>query len=71
MTEHTYKPAQVEVAMGAMSKPLSEQLSPFGLPEEKICQLQKIADSITRLTILGYIPSSQTERSRKKLFKQK
>lgn len=61
---------RIEVVMGAISKPLSEQLAAFNLPQKTTDQLQKVADSITRLSICGYIPQSQAERCRKKLFKE-
>ena len=61
---------QVTIAMGAMSKPLAEQLKDFNLAEKTLVRLQKIADSITQLVNLNYIPQSQADRCRKKMMKE-
>lgn len=60
---------QLIIELGALAKPLTEQLAPYDLDAKVSDRLERINHSITMLHIHGYIPSSQTEKCRKKLVK--
>ena len=58
---------ELVIEMGALAKPLKEQLDQYDLPELFVNHAEKISHSITMLYINGYIPESQTDKLRKKL----
>lgn len=58
---------ELVIEIGALAKPLKEQLAKYDLPERFITHSEKINHSITMLYLNGYIPESQTDRLRKKL----
>ena len=60
---------QLIIAIGALAKPLKEQLAPYDLDAKVLDRLEKINHSITMLHIHSYLPASQTEKCRKKLVK--
>lgn len=60
------------VHLGALAKPLLEQLSavPHQLRAETILHWQKDADAITRCAVQGFITSATAERARRKLVQR-
>ncbi|MBO8161303.1 MAG: hypothetical protein H0Z24_06660 [Thermosipho sp. (in: Bacteria)] len=57
----------VEIRLGALSKPIKEQLESQGYYIEKVDYFQKIAKSISHLYIAGYITDSVKEKAYRKL----
>ena len=62
--------SEITIGFGALSLPISEQLSESGIDEKTLNRFDMVAKAITQLHILGYIPPSQTDKSRKKLMKE-
>tara|TARA_R100001244_G_C5168875_1_gene131570 strand:- start:2711 stop:2953 length:243 start_codon:yes stop_codon:yes gene_type:complete len=64
---------ELVLSFGAMSESIKEQLTELGLIkgiEDKVEDLDRVANAITKLYLCGYIPPSQTDKSRKKLMKE-
>ena len=60
---------KISVQLGAMCPKLTEQLKGHA-PAEKLEFLDRIADSITLLSLHGIIPESQVTPARKRLMKK-
>ena len=57
---------QVQIAMGALSAPIHEQL---GVPAELVRVEQKLADAITLCSVQGILTDAETRRVRTRLVK--
>lgn len=62
--------ATVQIEIGLMAPPLTDQLAVFGLDEKVAARLEAINKAISRLYLHGYIPAAQSQRARKKLMKE-
>lgn len=62
---------QLQIAMGAMSRPLKEQIEQQGgvIDEKDVERLQRHCDAVTGLYIASYIPASVAEKARQKIIK--
>jgi len=58
------------IELGALAKPLSEQLSTFNVDKEELERLDMDADAISRLYIRDLITESQATKARQKLMKR-
>lgn len=62
---------QLQIAMGAMSPPLKDQIEQQGgaIEEKDSERLQRHCDAVTGLYIASYIPASVAEKARQKIMK--
>lgn len=60
----------MDIALGALSPPLSEQLKDTGIAADKLKLLDMDSDAINRLRIRGYLTDSATVSAQKKLIKE-
>lgn len=60
---------QVTIELGALAKPLSEQIPSGTIDSSDVEVFQKDSDAITRLYVRGYITGAQTATARKKLLR--
>jgi hypothetical protein len=60
---------EIEIHFGALTPPLSEQLSNFKIDEKNLAHYQRDADAITRLSVRGLITDSMKGQTYKKLLK--
>jgi len=60
----------MNIALGALSPALSEQLKDTGIPADKLKLLDMDSDAINRLRIRGYLTDSATVSAQKKLIKE-
>ena len=60
---------QLKISIGAMSPPLSEQLSAFDIKDKREIELmEKDVDALLRVRIRGLIPRAQALKGEQKLF---
>jgi len=60
----------VDIELGAIAKPLSEQISEAVMDRRDVAMFQKDSDAISRLYIRGLIPESQARSAKMKLMKK-
>lgn len=62
---------RLQIAMGAMSPPLKEQIKKQGgvIDEKDAERFQRHCDAVTGLYISSYIPASVAEKARQKIMK--
>ncbi|SNY95533.1 hypothetical protein [Halomonas sp. hl-4] len=62
---------QLQIAMGALSPPLKEQIEQQGgvINEKELERLQRHCDAVTGLYIASYIPAGVAEKARQKIMK--
>lgn len=63
----TSQVTELVIEIGALAKPMKEQVAKYDLPERFVNHAEKINHSITMLYLNGYITESQTDKLRKKL----
>ena len=61
---------KLRVRFGALSPPLHEQLSEFGLSKEDLKWQQKLADAISLCNVHFVITDAETRKARQRLMKQ-
>ncbi|WP_339119161.1 hypothetical protein [Halomonas sp. BMC6] len=61
----------LQIAMGALSPPLKEQVKDQGgvIDDKDAERLQRHCDAVTGLYIASYIPASVAEKARRKIMK--
>lgn len=63
---------QISIALGALSRPLAEQLSAQGMemtPGNDVTVFQRDADAITRCSVRGFASEAQTMTARRRLMR--
>lgn len=63
----------MQIELGAMARPLTEQFASMELTPEQMTELEKLerdAHAITRLYLRDLMPESQMMKSRRKLVKK-
>ena len=60
----------VDIELGAIAKPLSEQIPEAVMDRRDVAMFQKDSDAISRLYIRGLIPESQARSAKMKLMKK-
>lgn len=66
----TPNPRSINITVGALAPPLSEQLLATAIPESHIEILQGDLRAADRLSIRGYIPAAGLRKTREKVIKQ-
>jgi len=62
--------SKIDIELGALAKPLSEQIPETAMDRRAVAMFQKDSEAISRLYIRGLIPESQVRAVKMKLIKK-